>query len=305
MIALDPARRDENLVERPRLRQPIELAAFELDGDQRLRPAILRRLIEIGADRRTHRVEEAAQDAVLVETLHLVERRLDPLDDLVFLPVAILRARIEPRVKQRDDIGGDTVMLAQRRPHIVLRERHLRLLQEARDSADQRHVAPHQSAGEHQRVVTVVVAVTAHDDEECCLQPLLQPRGLIVEIDFAAIGALQEHVVEPGRLRVLRRELIGALVDDAEAHILQHRHPLRQRQRPAAAPYAQPDAAVPFAIAMMEIDTERALRRQSFQHADRGEAIGRLIVVAIAGGKRLAVALVQGARRVGRMLAGE
>ena len=69
MHAFDARRIDEDLVERPRQRQAVELAALELDGDLRLRLAVLADLVEIGADRRLHRVDEVAQDAVLVEAV--------------------------------------------------------------------------------------------------------------------------------------------------------------------------------------------------------------------------------------------
>ena len=77
MHALDPRRIDENLVERPRQRQAVELAAGELDRDQRLRLPVRVELIEIGAHRRLHRVDEVAQDAVLVEAFDRLQRRID------------------------------------------------------------------------------------------------------------------------------------------------------------------------------------------------------------------------------------
>ena len=67
--ALDPRRIDEDLVERLRQRQAFELAARELDRDLRLRPALDIDLVEVGAQRRLHRVDEVAQDAVLVQAL--------------------------------------------------------------------------------------------------------------------------------------------------------------------------------------------------------------------------------------------
>src|SRR5206468_2036873 len=97
--ALDPRRIDEDLVERARQRQAVELAARELDGDELLRPSVGVDLIEVGADRRLNRVDEVAQDAILVETLHALQRGLDGTGDLVLVRLALRRRRLEPRVE--------------------------------------------------------------------------------------------------------------------------------------------------------------------------------------------------------------
>ena len=111
--ALDARRIDEDLVERPRQRHAVELAAGKLDGDFRLRLAVLVELVVVGADRRLHRVDEAPHDAVLVEAVDLAQRGLDLGDDgrLALArsrdPFLRLAARIEARVKQLDDLGGE------------------------------------------------------------------------------------------------------------------------------------------------------------------------------------------------------
>ena len=94
--------------------------------------------------------------------------------------------------------------------------------------ADQRHVAPREAALQHQRVVAVVLGDAPHHHEKRRLEPSLAA----VEIDHAAVRTLQQHVVQPDVGAALRLDLVGALVDDAEAHVLQHRHALRQRDRP-------------------------------------------------------------------------
>ena len=171
---------DENLVERTRQRQVGDLAALELDGDQRLGLAVLVGLKEIGADRRLHRIDEVAQDAVLVQALDLLQCLFDARGDVFLLVVArrlsASGARIEARVEQRDDIGGDAGVLDQRRPHVVLRIGHADLAQVARQRADQRHVAPHQAAGERERVVAVVFGGAAHHHQEGGFQLRLDSR---------------------------------------------------------------------------------------------------------------------------------
>ena len=236
MHALDARRIDEDFIERPRQWHFGELAALELDGNLRLDVAGVVDLIEIGTDRRLNRIDEQPQDAVLVEAVDLFQLFLDARGDVLLAYVTDFRrglARIEARVEQRDDIGGNGCVLHQRRPHVVLRIGHADLPQIAGQSADQRHIAPSKTAQQCQRVVAVILGAAAHDHQEGGLQP----RLAVVEFDGAAVMALQQHVVEPDARRVGRLDLIGPLVDDAEAHVFQHRDALRQRQRPGVAPH--------------------------------------------------------------------
>ena len=70
-------------------------------------------------------VDEAPQDAVLVEAIDLRQARLDlGADRRLLLGPAVLSlgTRVEARVEQRDDACGKAGMLHQRRPHVVLAE---------------------------------------------------------------------------------------------------------------------------------------------------------------------------------------
>ena len=151
-----------------------------------------------------------------------------------------IEARIEAQLEQLHDLGGDLLVLDQRVRHVALRIGHADLPQEARERAHQRHVAPHQPGRQHERVVAVVLGAAAHDDQEGAFELLLDG----VEIERAAAGALDRHVVEPdvGLLGGADRDLVGLLVDDAKAHVLEHGHALRQRDRPIEAPHFEPDA---------------------------------------------------------------
>ena len=274
--AFHARRIDEDLVERARQRQAGKLAALELDRDDRLRLAVFVGLEEIGADRRLHGVDELAQDAVLVQALDRLQGLFDLVVERRLFHVAAVRrrrARIEAGVEQFDDIAGDAGMLRQRRPHVVLRIGHADLAQEARQRADQRHVAPAERTGQRERVIAVVLGGAAHHHQEGGFQP----RLVGVEIDEAAVVALEQHVVQPEAFAILRRDAIGALVDHAEAHVLQHRHALRQRQRPRQAPHLQADLAALFRVAVAEIDAERPLRGERFDHADVVGGGGRRI----------------------------
>ena len=197
MHPLDPGRVHENFVERARGGHTLERTAPELQRDEMFRQPIGVDLIEIGAKGGLHRVDEAAQDAILIEAFDLPQRGFDGCDDLSLACLALVRrligARIEARLEQTYDIGGDGRMLDQRRPHVVLGVGHADLPQEARNGADQGHVTPHHPCRQHERVVAVVLRAAAHHDQERRLETLLD--GL--EIDGASIRALEQHVVKP------------------------------------------------------------------------------------------------------------
>ena len=238
MHALDARRIDEDFVERPRQGKIVDLAAVELDRDQGFRPPVRVELVEVGADRRADRIHEMPNDAILVEALHLGQRRLDLGGDRVFLSAAQISERAETRIEagleQTDELRGDAGVLAQGRPHVVLRERDADLPQVARQRADQRDIAPPQAGVEHQRVVAVILGDAAHHDQEAAFERLLRLR----RCRAAAVDTLQHHVVQPDAARVLRRggDFVGALVDDPEAHIFQDRDAFGQRDRPVVAP---------------------------------------------------------------------
>jgi hypothetical protein len=92
-------------------------------------------LVEIGADRGFDRIDEAAQDAVLVEALHPAQRGFDRAGNLGLARLAFVggnvEARIEARAEQTHEIGGDRRMLDQGRPHIALGIGHVDLPQKA------------------------------------------------------------------------------------------------------------------------------------------------------------------------------
>src|SRR5262249_56832892 len=94
MHAFDPGRINEDLVERPRQRHGVKPAARKLDGDEVLRVSTGVDLVEVGADRRLDRIDEATQDAVLVEALHASQRGLDRTGELGLPRPARVRANI-------------------------------------------------------------------------------------------------------------------------------------------------------------------------------------------------------------------
>ena len=102
--------------------------------------------------------------------------------------------------------------------------------------------------------------------------------------------------MEPDLRRALRLDVIGALIDDAKAHVFQHRHPLGQRNRPALAEDFQPRAGQPGAALAVEVDAERPLRREQLDHAHIADGDRRRIDLAIIDREGAAVARRQRVR---------
>ena len=106
MHAFHARRIDEDFVERVRQRNAGELAALELDRDDLLGLALRVGLEEVAADRRLHRVDEMAQDAVFVQAVDALQRLFDARGErrlLVGAAGAGFGARVEAGVEQFDD----------------------------------------------------------------------------------------------------------------------------------------------------------------------------------------------------------
>ena len=86
-------------------------------------------------------------------------------------------------------------------------------------------------------------------------------------------------------------DLIGALVNHLEAHVLEHRDALGKRDRPVVAPYLQSNAVACVADASMKVDAERTARREPFDDPDIGERRGGRIVLPISLRKGVAETL--------------
>ncbi len=178
------------------------------------------------------------QDAVLVEALDRLQCGFDFRGDCWPRSRRALIRRLRRKCGSKRAWNRATIcaaiagIFAQRRPHIILRIGHADLAQETRNGPDQRNVAPAQSCRQHQRVVAVALRLLSHDDEEASFQPRFE-RG---EIDGLTGCAFDLHVVKPDLGRIPGRpDVVSAFVDDAKAHVFQHRHALGERNRPAMA----------------------------------------------------------------------
>ncbi len=130
--ALDHRREDPDLVLRPRQRQVRDGPRIQLEGDGRAVQPIVVDLEVVGAQRRTDHRQVGAQDPVLVEARHPVERLLDLGDEtLLALVTPVHGSGCEPRLEQADEqardrrVADDDVLeeaLAERRadlPHVA------------------------------------------------------------------------------------------------------------------------------------------------------------------------------------------
>ncbi len=139
MHAFDRGRIDEDLHMRARCGQFVQLFGVQLDGDVGFGAAVLVRLIEIRAQHAGDDVAQAADDAVVVQALHVGERGFDLLLQNLAAAAAVGRAA---RMEQRDQQPGDVGIAGQRLLHIVLAELDGGLAQELRGRAQNRDIAP-------------------------------------------------------------------------------------------------------------------------------------------------------------------
>jgi hypothetical protein len=75
--------------------------------------------------------------------------------------------------------------------------------------------------------------------------------------------------------------VIGALVDDTKAHILQHRHALRERDRTAAAQHFEAGAGCSGAGVAIKLNAQRMFGGQPLDGRDIGKRQRRRIDLAI------------------------
>jgi len=255
-------------------------------------------LIEVGAHRSLHGVDEVPDDAILVEAFDLAEQRLDIGEDRGLLRAVLFRRPqfgIEARTEQRNDARGDRGVSGKARPHIALGIGNADLAQIARQAAHQRDFTPGEAGGKHQSVIAVVFRFAAHHRGKAGIEP----RLCRLDIGGAAIGPIKRDVVQPEAIS--EGDLIGALVDYREPHMLEHWNALRQRDRTATAPQFEACSARLRAGRAGKIDAERGFLGQGRDGRDIGDGIGGCKDVAIGRRKRAAICGEQGMGRGGLM----
>ena len=294
MHALDARRIDEDLVERARQRQPVDPGAVELEGDGLARLAVRADLEEVRAERSIDQIDEAAQDAVVVEAGDGIERLLDlgVLLRHALLAFAGRHARVELRGEIGDEARRDIGVAGQRVGDIALGIGRAGLAQIAAEGAQQGGLAPGEAGGEHE----LVEAVGFGEAAELRHQRRFDGRIEMLDIDLAVVSALQRHVVQPDADIVaiaLRHDVVGPLVDDAEAHVLQHRDAGRERDRRAPRKDLEIGALGVVALAPVEIDGAATLGRELLEHLDIDQRVGGREALAIGGAEGLGIAFGQ------------
>ena len=223
--------------------------------------------------RRFDEVDEAPQDAVVLQALDRLQHALDLGPDARFrLGALVGAARIEAGVEQLDDLARDGAVAGERRGEVVLAEGEADLAQVAPEGAHHGDVAPAELGLEHELVEGVRFGKPAEERQDRRLDRAFDGA----DVERAAGGALERHVVEPdpaGILAARRVDPIGALVDDLEAEVLEQRHAFGQRQRGAAREDLEVDARVGIAVAAVEVDGPRALVREALEDRDVGDRL--------------------------------
>ena len=156
-------------------------------------------------------------------------------------------------MEQLEEIAGQPRMAGQRVGQVAQPERRAELAQVGRIGPERRRLAPVGAGRDDEAVVPVVVGLAAEHRQEAALEPLVVP----LQLDARAIAQLQHHVVQRHVALAVgkpRPDVIGALVDGRETHVLQNRHALGERDRRAQRIDDRMDAGARLAGLAMEID---------------------------------------------------
>ena len=213
--ALHPGGADEDLVAGPGQRQVGHLGRVELE---RHRVAGLAGPEPVGPLRGLHQGQERAEDAVLVEAGDGVDGRLEPLREDAGLVVGVgLAGRVEAGVEQLHQQAGDVGVGGQRPLHVGLREGRADLAEVLAVGPEDRHLPAGEAGAEHQPVEPVVLRLAPPGGGEGVGEDALHALGLEVPLRRS-----QAEVVDPHDALVAGGpHLVGPLVDDAHAHVLQ------------------------------------------------------------------------------------
>ena len=238
MHGLDTGRIDKNLELGPRLRQFRDPAGVELERKVGLRRAVRASLVEVRAQRGGDDTEIAAQDPVLVEVRHLLQRGLDPGHDregrvqplhrfLLRLRQFALPGGVEADLEQLQQHAHDPGIGGQRVLDVGLAEGGAGLAQIFAIGAQDDDLAPSDPRPEHEPVEAVILHFARPDAGEGVAEYPLDA----VRVELRAFPVQHPEIVQPHPGRVGPLDLARMLVLDLEAHILQHRQRIGQRDR--------------------------------------------------------------------------
>jgi hypothetical protein len=173
MQRLQPRRVHEDLEERARTGQLLDLRGLELERDGVDRQPVLPNLEEVRSHAGFDEVQEPPQDAVLLEARHLAQKRFELPPGLVRPRRALHPARIEAGIEQRHELPDDRGMARQDGGQVFLPVRDDDLPEVAAEGPHQGRLAPAEPGHEHELVEAVRFRHAPEDGEEGGLDPKL------------------------------------------------------------------------------------------------------------------------------------
>ena len=285
--AFHPRRIDEDLERRPRQRQIGHRGGIDLERQIRLvRRAVAAALVEVGPQGREDQPHVAAQDAVLVEVGDAVQTGAElGLEPRQQLGAVALGVGVEARLEQLGQPARELGIVDQRLLHIRLAERNPDLEQIFAVGAQDHHLAPVEAGVQDQVIEAVVLGLAAPDPRERVLEILAD----LVGIEVAGRDRLDAEVVQPEARAGRRDELVGLLLEHAQAHVLEHRQHVGQRD------------ALPGARELEAQQLAALLERSRERHRELDLASGELIDAVDVGhrGARRHLLLIRDRDRLG------
>ncbi len=169
--------------------------------------------------------------------------------------------------------------------HVVLGERRARLAQVLAVGPEDGDLTPGKPGAQHQAVEAVVLHGPAPRPDEGVLEDLLDLPGL----QLVAGLVHQAEVVDPDRRRARRLYLVRALVDHLDAHVLQKRQDLRERDLISEPEQLEPQEVLRLFDGVVEAHPQVVVGLQGLHPLDVRDGRAGQKACAVAGGEGVAV----------------
>jgi hypothetical protein len=193
-------------------------------------------LVEVGAQRGFHQRGEPAQDPVLVEVGHRVERVEDPLAQLGLGPgLGMTVVGVEAQVEAVDEQAGDACVARGDVLDVARGEGGPALSEVVRERPDDRHLAPGEPGEQHQLGEAVALGVSVPCCEEAGFEALADAGTVLADVLGRRPGQDEAEVVDPRHPTVVGGHLVGVFVQNGHPVVLQQREHRREPDRLAVA----------------------------------------------------------------------
>ena len=249
----------------------------------------------VGAQGAAHGVEEAPQDAVLVEGRHAFQRAGDLGFERLELLLAgigrrLAQRRIEARQEEIDHQSRDRRIGRQHALHVVLAEGDAGLPQILGVGAQDRDLAPGQPGAQHQPIEPVAFQRA----RPYLVERLGEARACVGEIDRRLVGGLDAQHLQRHRL-VARLEQERRLAQHAQPEVFRQRQDVGQRERRLGMEQSQREAMHRQIGRAVEPHAERPAGQGGLHQVEVGHGLVGIEAVAIDGGEPVAPAAGGGA----------